>query len=200
VIGLAGVLAGCVTDPDRLDTGDIMGAESGATTAYTDCQAKARQATDERNAQIALTLCWLDENSEYRKLGPPAYWVELPKDEMAAMGQRRLNRNASAAYFCSDKTMYMTQGWDWRDLGVRSVLVHELVHYGQCVAGRMSQTRQNFESESCENEREALTLQAKFLRQAADRLPTARERNVYREFAERTIKRGDEVCYGGAKR
>jgi hypothetical protein len=190
-----GVLAGCVADPERArgpDVGDAGGSESG----MSECRARAQRVNGERNVLVAQYLCWIEENSGYRSLQPPAYWVDLSKDDVTALGARFAGRAASAMYTCGASTMYMNKDWNIRDVVPSSVLLHELVHHAQCTRGSMMAAGAILPGDTCAIEREAYALQAKYVHQLSDRAATEQDRIFLRANADQFLKTADRVCQG----
>ncbi len=108
---------------------------------------------DAWSASVKNAIAWLQANSPYSELTAPRFWVSLSPDDMAA---KVLDRNVTAFYVCSENAIYYRTDFNVGNLFGASLLIHELVHHGQCVTRRAR--------DRCAWEQEAYAIQAKFLR------------------------------------
>jgi hypothetical protein len=111
---------------------------------------------------IAALLVWIGQNSEYRNLAAPRYWMELPQEQIDSRARADAGHGRAgtlAMYECDSHTLVLRAGFDFERAWERSILLHELVHHVQCL-------RHGRYDDLCAAEREAYALQAKFLRAA----------------------------------
>jgi hypothetical protein len=112
---------------------------------------------------IAALLLWIGQNSDYTNLTAPKYWMELAQeqvDERSRLKTSHRQSGAFAMYECDSQTLILRAGFDFSWTWEQSVLLHELVHHAQCL-------RNGRYDDLCAAEREAYTLQAKYLRAMA---------------------------------
>jgi hypothetical protein len=164
------LVVGCGKEP--LITAFPQGDHAAACDRSREIESTQFDATD-RHQLVTKLLCWVEQNSSYKELRPPRGLVELDIRVIWDMGWRNgyPMYAAQALYKCSDQTIYLVQGRDYRQLQSQSTLVHELVHHAQCLRHSVALTRH----EQCDREREAYAIQAKFIR-----------------FIGETVKRSDE--------
>jgi hypothetical protein len=110
--------------------------------------------------KIAAAMDWLKQNSDYHDAAPLPAWVEQSAEQMKAHATQSSlspdDRNPYAIYDCPQHTLYLWSGANLKDSIVVSFILHALTHHLQCV--------QATPIEACTAEREAATLQAKFIR------------------------------------
>lgn len=111
--------------------------------------------------KISASLDWLKQNSDYHQPVPLRAWVSQSTAQMkahAAQAPLSANdQNPYAIFDCAQRTLYLWAGANINDSVVVSYILHALTHHLQCEThlGPM---------EPCAAEREATTLQAKFVR------------------------------------
>lgn len=109
---------------------------------------------------IVAATAWVSSNTPYTDITPPNY-AQLDETQMQAFGQNRLLlQNGNAYYLCSGQTMIVRTDIDLRNIYHQSIVVHEVVHHGQCTAHRMG-------NDPCAKEREAYAAQINYLRYRA---------------------------------
>lgn len=138
---------------------------------------------------IAALLLWIGQNSDYKTVAAPRYWMELNQeqiDERAGVKTSHGNVAAVAMYECDSHTLILRSDLDLGRTWEQSVLLHELVHHAQCL-------RRGRYDDLCAAEREAYALQAKFLRDAAMSQLGAEEAEI-RHLISVLKQEPDRVC------
>lgn len=123
---------------------------------------------------IAALLVWIGENSDYKTVAAPRYWMELGQkqiDERAGIRTGDGKAGTLAMYECDSRTLILRSDLDFSRPWEQSILLHELVHHAQCL-------RHGRYDNLCAAEREAYALQARFLREGAAPSDSAEDENV----------------------
>ncbi len=128
---------------------------------------------DAWSAAVKDAIAWVRANTPYTELTSPRFWVSLSPDDMAA---KVLDRNVTAYYVCSETALYYRTDFNVRNLFGASILIHELVHHGQCITRRARN--------SCAWEQESYAIQAKFLRSYKARQDAANAERLERVAVE----------------
>lgn len=138
---------------------------------------------------IARSLRWLEQSTDYRDLTPPRFWVELSPQEMATRGGSAVRDGSRvfAVYSCREDTLYTIKGADLTRAGNHSYIVHEMTHRAQCQHARM-------QSDPCAREREAYTLQGKWLRDQVPKYAASGDKKWLLDSAEWAEKYVDTAC------
>ncbi|MSO89855.1 MAG: hypothetical protein EXQ89_07830 [Rhodospirillaceae bacterium] len=144
--------------------------------------ARSQTQDDAWSTTVKNAMAWVQANSPYTELTSPRFWVSLSPDDMAA---KVLDRNVTAYYVCSETALYYRTDFDVRNLFGASILIHELVHHGQCITRRARN--------SCAWEQEAYAIQAKFLRSYKARQDAANAERLER-VASQVEQTANQAC------
>ena len=121
----------------------------------------------EKTELLGILLSWASHLTSYAYPGtPPQYSIEDHSFfvEHVCGGEEKCN---VSAWYNNDGVIYLDRRLgDWEDPVVRSVIVHELVHYLQDLSGK-------YANDDCEDrlrrEREAYSVQRTYLNRIAGR-------------------------------
>lgn len=122
------------------------------------CATQTRNPTAYRANVLGEGVTWVRANTAYRDLSPVKSWVEATPQEMETrMRQVGFDPETTAYYDCRDESIHFRADLDLSNIAIQSVMIHELIHHGQCVRGA-------FPTDMCQREKEPTQIQVAFVR------------------------------------